>query len=195
MVLAYHVIFTTYGFWLPNDPRGSWSEFVGSWELFRFGKASKVITRRSVAHVEHNRELRLRAKESLHYPPVSFTGPQARAVGRGFGQAVTESGYVVHSCSILPEHVHMVIARDTLPVERIVGHLKARASQKLMEEQSHPFAGLRRKDGTAPTVWAGKCWKVFLDTPEAVRAAMRYVEENPIKEGKPRQRWSFVSPY
>lgn len=25
MVIGYHVIFSTYGFWLPNDPRGSWS--------------------------------------------------------------------------------------------------------------------------------------------------------------------------
>ncbi len=45
MALAYHVIFGTYGFWLPNDPRGSWSTFVGSWELYRFGKATKVTDR------------------------------------------------------------------------------------------------------------------------------------------------------
>jgi hypothetical protein len=29
-VLAYHVVLGAYGFWLPNDPRGSWSDFVGS---------------------------------------------------------------------------------------------------------------------------------------------------------------------
>lgn len=28
-MLGAHVIFGAYGFWLPNDPRGSWSEFVG----------------------------------------------------------------------------------------------------------------------------------------------------------------------
>ena len=39
MIVGYHVIFGVYGFWLPNDPRGSWSEFVASWELARFGKA------------------------------------------------------------------------------------------------------------------------------------------------------------
>ena len=49
MVLAYHVIFGAYGFWLPNDPRGSWSDFVGAWELLRFGKATKTTERRSVA--------------------------------------------------------------------------------------------------------------------------------------------------
>ena len=36
-VRAYHLIITTYGFWLPTDPRGSWSDFVRAWELFRFG--------------------------------------------------------------------------------------------------------------------------------------------------------------
>jgi len=30
MVLGTHLILTAYGFWLPNDPRGSWSDFVGS---------------------------------------------------------------------------------------------------------------------------------------------------------------------
>jgi len=35
MLLANHSIFGMYGFWLPNDPRGSGSDYVASWELFR----------------------------------------------------------------------------------------------------------------------------------------------------------------
>jgi hypothetical protein len=35
-------------------------------------------------------------------------------------------------------------------------------------------------------------WKVYLDTEEEVRRAIAYVEENPLKEGKRRQRWGFV---
>jgi hypothetical protein len=43
--LAYHVIVSMYGFWLPNDPRGSGSDFIGAWELFRYGGcATKVDT-------------------------------------------------------------------------------------------------------------------------------------------------------
>jgi hypothetical protein len=57
-VLAAHIILTVYGFWLPNDPRGSWSDFVAAWELLRFGKATKVDTRQSVAHVQHDQNLR-----------------------------------------------------------------------------------------------------------------------------------------
>ncbi|MEX0703139.1 MAG: hypothetical protein WD069_13675 [Planctomycetales bacterium] len=60
MFHAYHVIFGAYGFWLPNDPRGSWSDFVGSWELLQFGRATKVTTRRSLAHSKRLRE------EGLH---------------------------------------------------------------------------------------------------------------------------------
>ena len=42
-VLAYHLILTAYGFWLPNDPRGSWSDFVRAWELRRFGPAAVLV--------------------------------------------------------------------------------------------------------------------------------------------------------
>ena len=45
VVLGYHIIFTAYGFWLPNDPRGSWSEFVAAWELFLHGARRRLIQR------------------------------------------------------------------------------------------------------------------------------------------------------
>src|SRR6516164_2563135 len=124
MVLGYHVIFTAYGFWLPNDPRGSWSDFVGAWELFRFGPATKVETRRSVAHVPHDSTLRRAAKQALNHPPVQFNGVQTRAVARGFANSIQRGGVRVLACSILPEHVHMVIGRHTCKVEQIVNLLK-----------------------------------------------------------------------
>lgn len=38
-------------------------------------------------------------------------------------------------------------------------------------------------------------WKVFLDTEEAIEDAIAYVEDNPIKEDKPAQKWSCVQPF
>src|SRR5271165_2352260 len=105
MVHGYHVIFSVYGFWLPNDPRGSWSDFVGSWELFRFGPATKTNTWQSVAHQAHDRDRREAAKQALSYPPVQFTGAQARSVGHGFGASARRGGVFIWACSILPEHV------------------------------------------------------------------------------------------
>src|SRR4029077_9764438 len=84
MVHGHHLIISAYGFWLPNDPRGSWSDFVRAWELAKFGEATKVSTHRSVAAAPHNRQLRLAAKEALKYPSVLFTGVQARSIGSGF---------------------------------------------------------------------------------------------------------------
>src|SRR5439155_16375243 len=95
MVLGSHVIFCAYAFWLPNDPRGSWSDFVGSWELFRFGLATTTDSRKSLAHQPHDRDQRLAAKQALQYPPVQFTGIQARAIGEGFGNSIRRGGLTV----------------------------------------------------------------------------------------------------
>ena len=44
-------------------------------------------------------------------------------------------------------------------------------------------------------MWAQDFWKVFLYDEEAIVAAIRYVEENPVKEGKRPQKWPFVTPF
>jgi hypothetical protein len=89
----------------------------------------------------------------------------------------------------------MVIARHTCKVEYVVAELKRAGTKKLIDDRLHPFLGFSAADREVPMCWARKCWKVFLDSDEAIRRAIRYVEDNPIKEGKRRQRWSFVTPY
>jgi REP element-mobilizing transposase RayT len=195
MVHAYHVIFSTYGFWLPNDPRGSWSDFVGAWELLRFGNATKTTERRSLAWDPHDVALRLAAKQSLKYPPVEFTGLQARAVGRGFHQFAKTNGLTIWACAILPQHVHMVIARHHYPVEQIVNLLKGDATRQLKKENLHPLAQYQPAEGKLPKCWGRGEWKVFIDNEPQIRAAIRYVEQNPLKENKPLQRWPFVVPF
>jgi REP element-mobilizing transposase RayT len=195
MILASHTILSAYGFWLPNDPRGSWSTFVGSWELLRFGEATKVATHRSVARVPHDRQLRLRAKEALKHPPVRFTGKQAFSIAKGFAQALKEGGYVLYACAILPDHVHLVIASHSRPFERIAGHLKSAATRQLDADGLHPFPDAYNADGTRQSPWGERAWHVFLDSHEDIVRAVRYVESNPVREGKRVQRWSFVTEY
>jgi REP element-mobilizing transposase RayT len=194
-VQAYHVIFTAYGFWLPNDPRGSWSDFVRKWELLRFGPATKVTTRASLARKPHDRQLRLAAKQALAYPPVVYDGRQALSIAHGFAKMVEKSGYVVYACSILPEHVHMVLKRFRYYAETMVRLLKAEATHEMILDGRHPLAAWREADGSYPCPWARKCWKVFLNTPADIRRAIRYVENNPVKEGKRLQHWPFVRPF
>ena len=110
-IVGFHFIFTAYGFWLPNDPRGSWSDTVRAWHLQRFGDATKVNTTRSLAHHRHNQQQRLNAKTILKYPPVMFTGLQACAITRGITRAVEDHPYQIHALSILQDHVHLIMAR------------------------------------------------------------------------------------
>src|SRR5436309_10894141 len=97
-VIAYHVVVTTYGSWLPNDPRGSNSKEVRADNLKPFGPATLVThTRRSVANRPHDRAARHSAKRALTRPEVFFNGHQALSVGNGFGVQVAKSGYQVHA--------------------------------------------------------------------------------------------------
>jgi hypothetical protein len=46
------------------------------------------------------------------------------------------------------------------------------------------------------SLWQGnQKWKVYLDSEESIENAIRYVEENPVKENKRIQKWSFVVPF
>jgi hypothetical protein len=110
-VIAYHSIFGTYGFWLPNDPRGSGSDYVAVWELFRYGPATKTDSLRSVAIASHNVGLRRTAKQALRFAPVELSGAQAVATVRGFAMAAEEGNYRIYACAVLPNHVHMVSRR------------------------------------------------------------------------------------
>ena len=195
MVIGYHIILGAYGFWLPNDPRGSWSTEVRAEHLRPFGPATKVSTRRSVADRKHDHRHRLAAKRQLKYPPVRFSGLQARAVGRGFAKAIEHLQLAVHACSIMPDHAHLVSARHGSDVEYVASFLKRAATRRLTEENLHPFQHRRLGNGRTPSPWADHGWYVYLDTAEQMRQRIRYVEENPLRSGLPRQRWSFVVDY
>ena len=172
MIVGYHVIFGTYGFWLPNDPRGSWSTFVGSWELFRYGPATKTTERRSLAYDSHDKALRLQAKAALKRPAVNFTDPQTTAVARGFANYAAKSGLAIFACAVMPDHVHLVTGRPDMKIEQAVIQLKGAATEQLVAENLHPFGDERDAKGRPPKCFARGEWKVFLD-PEDVERAIR----------------------
>jgi REP element-mobilizing transposase RayT len=195
-VLGVHLCWGAYGFWLPNDPRGSGSERVWAEHLREFGEATKVEDRtRSKARVPHDRGKRLAAKRSLKYPAVMFTGVQARAIGRGFGELAAEIGLAVWACAILPDHVHLVVGPSDIHAEVLAQRLKGKATRRLMDKGLHPFSDLALPAKYPSKCWQRGGWKVYLFEELAVRRAVEYVEDNPLKEGKPRQRWPFVVPY
>lgn len=184
-----------YGFWLPNDPRGSWSEFVRRWELACFGTATRRVKRTDMNELSFaEMEQRAAARKHLKYPPVSISGIQAAGIGRGFESVVAKSNYTLWACAILPEHTHLVIARHTYKVEQIANLLKGSATKQLVYEKTHPLAKLD-DNSPVPRMWASRQWKVYLDSEAAIDEAVHYVEKNPLKENKPKQQWKFVTPF
>ena len=172
---AAHLTFSVFGFWLPNDPRGSGSKSVGSWPLFAHGGATLRKDRSvSVAGEPFSQAQRDAARADLKFPPVVWTGAQAVAIARGFEKAVIESEYRLLALVILPDHVHVLVVEHATSPARIAGHLKGRATREL-----------RASCGWPPNrpVWGKRAWASWLSSDDAVLAAIRYVEENPIKAG------------
>lgn len=194
MIHGYHVIWGTYGFWLPNDPRGSWSDFVQSWELRRFGKAQKQLEREDISPTELA-AWKSNAQSALKYPPVSLTGIQALEVGKGFGEFARASSLTIWALSILPEHVHLVLGRHRYEIETASNFLKGSASTQLDAAGLHPMSSFRKPDGKLPSMWNSKQWIQYLDSEEAIDNAINYVEQNPVKEGKKKQKWSCVTAF
>jgi len=185
-----------YGFWLPNDPRGSWSDFVRRWEIARFGRPKKILERKGLNELtEQELNDRAAARAALLYPPVSINEQQALTIADGFHIQAQKSGYAVWACAILPEHTHMVLARHTYHVERMANLLKGASTTQMMRVGNHPLREHAAKDERPPRMWSGHQWKVYLDNEDSIREAIAYVERNPLEEGKPRQHWGFVTPF
>ena len=177
-----------YGFWLPNDPRGSWSDYIFAKHLLPFGNATKVNTRQSRVHDPHDHRERLEAKKHLQFSPVKVTGEQALDISRGFKQVVADTGLRIFACAIMPDHVHFVIGQHQRSPESLVNQLKSCATKQLTAAMHHPLQGRR-------SPWARGFWLVYLDMPDQVHSAIQYVRQNPVRDGLREQHWSFVVPF
>jgi REP element-mobilizing transposase RayT len=185
MVIAYHLIWTAHGTWLPNDPRGSGSRRVAAPQLaglgeLHFGRKKKQPPRRVI------REFYDAAEERLLFDVIRFGSREAALIADAFADAIREHRYTCYACAIMPDHVHLVIRKHRHAAEDMIETLQAASRCQLIARgrasEDHP-------------VWTQGGCKRFLGTPQHVRTAIRYVENNPFKIGAPAQHWPFVTVY
>ncbi len=69
MIHGYHMVLCTYGFWLPNDVRGSMSQKVYSPRLSALGPAVRTMERESIASKDLC-QWKEKSNEKLKYPPL-----------------------------------------------------------------------------------------------------------------------------
>ncbi len=191
-VVAFHVILTCYGFWLPNDPRGSWSTRVWAKHLRRFGPATGEYMQRSSAGDPHDWRIRKLAKSALKFPAVVLSGKQALCVATAFGQCLSNQRIRCFACAVLPEHSHLVLENTEQDIDALMIDLKAAAVKHLLDARLHPFQEFADRQLKIPKMWARNGFKTFLFDHDEVVERIHYVEDNPLEAGLKRQQWSFV---
>jgi len=185
MLIAHHLIFTLYGWWLPNDPRGSYSRVVRNDVLRELGElhyGRKKVQPPSAAIRQFYND----ARDRLSFELREFRQEELGVAASGFAQAVAARNYTCYACAIMPDHVHLLIRKHRDSAEEMIEKLQQHGRGHVLA------AGMRPPDHP---VWTRSGWRVFLGHPEEVRRTIRYIEANPLKIAWERQAWGFVKPY
>jgi REP element-mobilizing transposase RayT len=179
-------MWTAYGTWLPNDPRGSTSQTLRADRLSELGEIH--YGRKPVQPLRHElREFYERAVALLKHTLLRFDEAERLTIAEAFGEVIERDRYTCYACAVMPDHVHLVVRKHRHTAEEMAGNLMAASRAKLIACQ--------RRTPEHPIWTAGTGWNVFLDHPDNVRRTIGYVERNPPKIGLPAQAWPFAVPY
>lgn len=186
IVIAHHLIWTTYGSWLPNDPRGSTSTSVRSDLIAQIGELH--FGRKSIQPAgQEIRTFYEQASDRLEHTTVRLNRKMRDIVGAAFHEAIAREKYTCYACAVMPDHVHLILRKHKNGAEQMMHDLRTAAKYALHADGSI---------STCHPVWSsGLGWKVFLDHPDDVRRTVQYIEANPAGMGLPQQRWDFVKAY
>jgi REP element-mobilizing transposase RayT len=186
LVIAHHLIWTGYGWWLPNDPRGSGSRAVASDILTQLGTLHFGRKRIQPPRAEV-RQFYEGAAPLLKHALLTMDSDACGVIARAFHETVNRERYTCYACAIMPDHVHILIRKHKHSAEEMIANLQPASREKLIQVGHRPI--------DHPVWTGGGGWKVFLDHPEEVRRTIRYIVKNPLELNLPEQRWEFVIPY
>src|SRR5207237_3805658 len=176
LVIAYHLIWTAYGWWLPNDPRGSGSETVRN-DIFEELGTLHLGRKKVQPAGRVVREFYDQAADKLKHPLLKFDEAAVNVIADAFQEIVNRERYTCYACAIMPDHVHILIRKHKHQAEEMTQALKE-ASRARLREAGH-------RTDNHQTWTGGNGWSVFLDHPDDVRRTIPYIEKNPLKIGLP----------
>ncbi len=185
MIIGHHLMWTAYGCWLPNDPRGSMSRHVAI-ELIS-GLGEHHYGRKQDQPRSHQlRQFYDQAKHILTHELLTFEPEDIAILACSFARTIKTEKYTCYACALMPDHVHMLIRKHRDRAEDMIAKLQA-ASRKALRDA-------KRRSLEHP-VWGGPGWKVFQNTSRHMRTTIEYIRQNPVKISRPIQEWDFVTPY
>ena len=136
---------TTYGTWLPGDPRG----FVGRVFDYRIEDEQTDQLASRVEHdqvgTEYDRDipgLRRAALATMKGVPVYLSAEQCSVVRNQFLQTAKFWNWEVDAIALMANHFHIVISADeSLPTDDLFRRFKSYASRELNKRWPRPKSG------------------------------------------------------
>lgn len=185
LVIGYHVMWTTYGSWFPNDLRGSTSTELRNDRLIDLGDIHYGRKADQPSRAEFKRFL-AGARAKLKYSWIEFAPRDFPVVASALEEVIVRERYTGYACAVMPDHVHIVIRKHKHSAEEMIHLLQSssrlRLSAHLHLDRRHPL-------------WTTGGHVRFIDHPNSMRTRINYVNRNPLKAHLSAQHWSFVRPY
>jgi REP element-mobilizing transposase RayT len=181
----FHLIWTAYAWWLPNDPRGSSSHEIRVEPITALGNLHHGRKKVQPTGQEF-RQFYDQARDALKHPLLVLEEEDIELVGASFAKAIADRRYTCYACAIMPDHVHLLMRMHRDRAEMMV--------EALQNVSRNDLIGSGRRAPTHP-VWGGPCWKVFLYTRADFTRVIDHICKNPVKAGRRPQHWGFVKQY
>jgi REP element-mobilizing transposase RayT len=166
-VATWLITSTTYGTWLPGDPRG----FVGRvWDGRPGDETEALRIEHDQIGTEYDRDipgLHQASHELMKGDPVLLTIEQARMVIEQFESTANYRNWTLHAASVMANHFHLVVtAEDDVLTDQLLKDFKSYASRILNKKFNTPKSG---------TWWTQSGSRRRLPDDRAITASVKYV--------------------
>lgn len=169
---GYHVTKTTYGTWLPGDPRGSWlkdwspKEGYGTLHRFSEGEPPRLEM----------------AQRLLKHDVVVLTEPMIACVIEAIAECVAKSqgGLKIMAATIEPTHLHLLLPDTGRKIETTVKWIADQTTKAIH----------RRTDHRSP-VWTSKSWCEHVADESHWEELLRYIDDHNVRAGRRSRPYPF----
>src|SRR5439155_11678803 len=121
IVIAYHLIWTAYGWWLPNDLRGSMSRTIRNDIIADLGQLH--YRRKKIQPASRDlKAFYTIAAQKLEHTLREFSSQAITCIAEAFESAIAQFKYTCYACAIMPDHVHMVIRKHKHLAEEMIAN-------------------------------------------------------------------------
>lgn len=190
-VIAAHLVLTLYGHWAVNDPRGSGSQTIRQSKLNSLGPIHRG--RRPPREQPSRSELRhfhAEHEAKLEHPVFWIDEALREQASLAIDEVIRAQGYTCYACAICANHIHLLIRTHRDRARQMWQHFAGAIQTRLRHRETN---GVQL--AADHPILSSRPYAVLLFTPHDVWRVIDYIEQNPIREGKPAQQWAFITEY